>query len=170
MSGDFHGPLSEIAKAVAQHANLPPPQKSVSRTSYGSLLLCAVAYTAFDLGPDAVQEYPPAALYAFIGAALLGLLLFVAGLRGPRLPVEFMSRFWSLFRAVAFAGGSWWLAVHQPDVWGYFAVRCFCISFAAAAAIEFLLSLRPVSSDAERTVRENMQAKNPPIVPVRRGR
>jgi hypothetical protein len=170
MSGNFNdGPLPLIAQQIARHSALPPHQKAVARSSYGSLLLVAVAYTFFDLGPAAVSEFPPYALYGFIAAAGLGLLLFINGLRGPRLPVDLgMTRFWSLLWAVAFAAGSWWLAVNQPGIWEIFFMRCFCVSFAVAQALEFLLLLRPISSDAERPVRENMQAKNPPIIPVRR--
>ena len=165
MSGDFNGPLSEIAKHFAQYAALPPDKKSAARTSYGSLILVACAYTAFEL-PDTVHEYP----LVLAIAAGFGLLLFVVGLRGPRLPPDPMARFWSGLWAVAFGAGSWWLANNLPDWWANVWLRGFCLSFAIAQGIEFLLLLRPISNDAERPVRENMEAKNPPIVPVRRGR
>ena len=168
MSGNSDGPLTIMAQAYAQHAQLPPPQKAVARTSYGCLLLVACIYTAVTLGPDAVHRYPPAAVLGFAGAAGLGLLLFVNGLRGPRLPVEFMTKFWVFFWAGAFTAGSWWLAVHQPEWWANVYVRGFCISFTAAQWIDCLLVLRPMSGDAEKAVRQNMQTKNPPIVPPRR--
>jgi len=156
MSGDFHGPLSEIAKGFAHHAALPPPQKAFARTSYGSLLLFACAYTAVELGPAALHQYPPAALYGFAGVAALGLLLFIVGLRGPRMPADVMTYFWSLFWAVTFATGSWWLAVYQPDWWDNIYVRGFCLSFACAQGLEFLLLLRPMSSNARGMVEDNI--------------
>jgi apolipoprotein N-acyltransferase len=157
MSGNFNdGPLTHIAREFQRHAALPPPQKAVARTSYGSLLLVACAYTAFDLGPAAVSEFPPYAMYGLIAAAGLGLLLFINGLRGPRLPPDPMTRFWSLLWAVAFGAGSWWLAVNQPGIWEIFFVRCFCVSFAVAQALEFLLLLRPLGGDARGQVAQNI--------------
>jgi hypothetical protein len=156
MSGDFNGPLSHIAQEFARHAALPPPQKAVARTSYGSLILAACIYTGVTLGPDALHQYSPAALYGFAAVAGFGLLLFIVGLRGPRLPVEFMTRIWSLFWAAAFAAGSWWLAVYQPDWWDNIYVRGFCLSFACAQGLEFLLLLRPISSNARGMVEDNI--------------
>jgi apolipoprotein N-acyltransferase len=158
MSGDFNGPFSLLAQEFQRHAARTPPQKAMARTSYGSLLLVACAYTAFELGPDAVNQYPPAAVYGFFAVLGLGLLLFINGLRGPRLPVEFMLKFWSLFWAVAFGAGSWWLAVNQPGIWEIFFVRCFCISFAVAQALEFLLLLRPIGGDALNQVKADIAA------------
>lgn len=153
MSGNFNdGPLTLIAQQIARHSALPPHQKAFARTSYGSLILCAVAYTAFE-APDLLHQYP----LAFVCVFGLGLLWFIAGLRGPRLPVDLgMTRFWSLLAAVAFAAGSWWLAVNQPGIWEIFFVRCFCVSFAVAQALEFLLLLRSVGGDARGQVAQNI--------------
>ena len=157
MSGDFHGPLSIIGQEIARHAQLPPPQKSIARTSYGSLIMIAGGYIAWSLGPDAIHEYPPAWLYGFGAVAAFGLLIFIVGLRGPRAPVEFMTCFWSLVWAAAFGTGSYALAVHYPDWWReYLWIRCACISFTAAQGLEFLLRLRPVPGDAFGMVGRNI--------------
>lgn len=158
MSGNFNdGPLTLIAQHMQQHAQLPPPQKALARTSYGSLLLIACGYTAATFGTDALHQYSPAALYGFAAVAAFGLLLFVVGLRGPRMMVDpVMTRFWSLFWAVAFGAGSWWLAVNRPGVWEIFWLRCFCLSFASAQALEFLLLLRPGAGSAEKIIRQQI--------------
>ena len=158
MSGNFNGPLSELAQHVAHHGQLPPPQKSQARTTYGSLLLVGCGYVAFTLGPDAINEYPPAWLYGFAAVCGLGLLLFVNGMRGPRLPAEFMTKFWALFFAAAFGAGSYYLAVYLPDWWANFWVRGFCVTFTVAQALDFLLLLlRPVNSNAEGMVRQQIE-------------
>jgi hypothetical protein len=156
MSGDFTGPLSFIGQEFQRHAARTPPQKAFARTSYGSLILAACIYTAVTLGPDAVNEYPPAALYGFAAASGFGLLLFICGLRGPRLPADFMTYFWSLFWAAAFAAGSWWLAVYQPDWWDNIYLRGFCLSFAGAQALEFLLLFRPAAGNAEEIIKRQI--------------
>jgi hypothetical protein len=153
---DTQGPLSEIAKIYAHHAALPPPQKAFARTSYGSLILAACAYTAVTLGPDALNQYPSSWIAAFAAVSGLGLLLFIVGLRGPRMPADVMTYFWSLFWAVAFAAGSWWLAVYQPDWWDNAFVRGFCLSFACAQGLEFLLLLRPGAGNAEKIIQKQI--------------
>ena len=81
-----------------------------------------------------------------------------------------MTRFWSLCRVAAFTAGSGALAANFPDWWANFFVRGLCLTVTISQAVDAVMLLRPVSSDAERPVLENMQAKNPPIVPVQRRR
>jgi hypothetical protein len=157
MSGNFNdGPLTALATVMQQHGASPPPQKAVGRTTFGSLLLVACGYTAFTLGPDALHQYPPAAMYGFFAVLGFGLLLFIVGVRGPRLPAEFMTKFWSLFWAAAFAAGSWAVATYLPDWWDNFFGRGFCLSFTIAQAIDFLLLLRPAGSDARTQVERDI--------------
>jgi hypothetical protein len=156
MSSDFNGPFSLLAQEFQRHAARTPPQKAFARTSYGSLILAACAYTAVTLGPDALNQYPSSWIAAFAAVSGLGLLLFIVGLRGPRMPADVMTYFWSLFWAVAFAAGSWWLAVYQPDWWDNAFVRGFCLSFACAQGLEFLLLLRPASGNAEKIIQKQI--------------
>jgi hypothetical protein len=72
------------------------------------------------------------------------------------MPADVMTYFWSLFWAVAFAAGSWWLAVYQPDWWDNAFVRGFCLSFACAQGLEFLLLLRPASGNAEKIIQKQI--------------
>jgi hypothetical protein len=153
---DNQGPLSFIGQEMQRHAALPPPQKAFARTSYGSLLLFACAYTAYTLGTDALHQYPPTWLLGYAATVCFSLMLFIVGLRGPRMPADVMTYFWSLAWAVAFAAGSWWLAVYQPDWWDNAFVRGFCLSFACAQGLEFLLLLRPAAGNAEKIIQQQI--------------
>jgi hypothetical protein len=157
MSGDFNGPFSLLAQEFQRHAARTPPQKAFARTSYGSLILAACAYTAVTLGPDALHQYPTTWLLGYAATVCFSLMLFIVGIRGPRMPADVMTYFWSLFWAAAFGAGSWWLAVYQPDWWDNIYLRGFCLSFACAQGLEFLLLLRPGAGNAEGMVRRQIE-------------
>jgi hypothetical protein len=149
MSGQVEGPISAMAAAYAQHTALPPAQKGEARACYGAFLLSGAAYAMNHGG-----AYPPLLL---LGAALLGGLLFIVGLNGPRPPkIEGMTKFWSLAFAVASLVGVVELADKLPDLWANFYVRDFCIAFIGALAVNFLLQLRPASSNAEKLIQQHM--------------
>jgi hypothetical protein len=149
MSGQVEGPMSGLAVALAQHAALPPAQKGEARACYGAFLLSGAAYAVNHGG-----AYPPLAL---LGGAGFGLLLLILGLNGPRPPkIEAMTKFWSLAFVVGAVVGVVELADKLPDLWANFYVRDFCIAFIGAVAVNFLLKLRPVSSNAEKLIQQHM--------------
>jgi hypothetical protein len=112
---------------------------------------------------------PPALLYAWWGGAAFGVYWLLAGFfgraRGPLVGGL------GLFAEVV--GSSWllWDRMYPSDMpAAVFLLHGVYLSVLCSALAQLLAALIPLPSDAERTVRENMAAKNPPIIPVRRAR
>lgn len=166
MSGSrIEGPLSALGSAIgdefAKHHALPPDKKALARAEYGAGLLGVCGYLGLTVGP----YLPGSWQLGILAAAAFGLMLLVAGVRGALVQRDGMTAFWCLALLI---GGAWAVATWCPGLWGNFFGRGICIGTICATLARLFLALRGVGGDAERAVLDNMAAKNPPIIPVRR--
>lgn len=151
-----------IAEGIAEHHALPPDKKALARVELGTGLLGLCGYAAVTVGPYLPRSW----LLGLLAVAGFGLMLLAAGLRVAQRPRDMMTAFWCL----AFLGGLWWVLAHWlPELWANFFGRGLCVGMICAACARLFVALR-IGGDAERAVRRNMAAKNPPIIPVRRPR
>lgn len=160
------GSISEILLApvedFARIEALPPPQRGTERAARGAFLLGLCVYAGLTPGPD----LPGPWRLGLVALGGFGLLLLVVGLRGSNgQPRDVMGAFW----AAAVLVGGWWVVGHWlPGLWANFFGRTFCVGMICGSAARLLITLRGIGGDAEKPVWQNMQAKNPPIVPPRK--
>lgn len=163
-SDGFGGLVTPFTEEIARIAALPPPQRETERATWGAFFLGVSGSVWLTPG-----LYLPGSWKLGVAAAAgFGLLLLIVGLRGSGgQPRNVMGVFWNL----ALLGGGGWVVAHWlPGLWENFFGRTFCIGMICAAVVRLCIALRGIGGDAERPVRENMQAKHPPIVPPRRRR
>ena len=121
-------------------------------------------------GPRASAPLDPVFLYAWWGCAALGAFWLLAGLfgraRGPLVG--------GLGLLAEAAGASWllWSGMYPAGMpLAAFLLHGLYLSVLCSALAQFVAAFLALPrGDAERVVRENMAAKNPPIIPVRRAR
>ena len=161
--------VTPFADEAAAHSRRPPHAQRQSRAGYGAALLSG-CYTTFDaFGPLApAPAATPVLLYAWWGCAALGVYWLLAGFfgraRGPLvgglgLLAEAAGASWLLWRGMYPAG----MPLAAFLLHGIY-LAALCSALVQILAV--LIALPP--RDAERAVRRNMAAKNPPIIPVRR--
>jgi hypothetical protein len=159
--------FTPFADEAAAQARRPPHAQRQSRAGYGAALLSG-CYTTLDVfGP--LASVPPALLYAWWCGAALGVYWLLAGFfgraRGPLVG--------GLGLLAETAGASWllWDRMYPADMpAAMFLLHGIYLAVLCSALAQILAVLIVWPSDAERAVRENMAAKNPPIIPVRRAR
>lgn len=175
MSGDPRAGLlsalfTPFADEAAAQSRRPPHAQRQSRAGYGAALLSGCTVTLDVCGPLALTPPAPVFLYAWCGCAALGVYWLLAGFfgraRGPLVG--------GLGLLAEAAGASWllWSRMYPAGMplaafllHGLY-LSALCSALAQILAV--LIALPP--RDAERAVRRNMAAKNPPIIPVRRAR
>jgi hypothetical protein len=175
MAGDPHaGFVSAFVAPFADEATAqsrrPPHAQRQSRAGCGAALLSGCYITLDVCGPLASSPAPPVLLYAWWGCAALGVYWLLAGLlgraRGPLVG--------GLGLFAEAAGASWllWSGMYPAAMpFASFLLHGLYLSVLCAALAQILAVLLVLPSrDAERAVRRNMAAKNPPIIPVRRAR
>jgi hypothetical protein len=160
----FVAPFAD--EAAAQSRRTPHAQRQ-SRAGYGAALLSWCWITLDVCGPQTSAS--PALLYAWWGGAALGVYWLLAGFlgsaRGPLVG--------GLTLLAEATGASWllWDRMYPFDMpLAAFLLHGIYLSILCSALAQPLAALIPLPGDAERTVRENMAAKNPPIIPVHRAR
>ena len=159
-------PLAD--EAAAQSRRTPHAQRQ-SAAGYGAFLLCWCVVT-FDVCGPVAPVPPPVLFYAWWGAGALGAYWLLAGLFGrARGPLT-----GGLGLLGEAAGASWllWNRMYPAAMpLASFLLHGVYLSVLCSALAQFVAAfLAMPRGDAESVVRENMAAKNPPIIPVRRAR
>jgi hypothetical protein len=113
-----------ITDTRLQLERLPPHRSSALRAVYGAQLLCAAWCFRAHVPPP-----------LFLGAAVVGFVMLVAGLRTARGPASV----WSL--AVP-AFGAWAVVHWVPGLWQDGFGRGLCLVFLSGAAVRLLIALR----------------------------
>jgi hypothetical protein len=161
--------VTPFADEAAAQARRPPHAQRQSRAGYGAFFLSWCWVTLDLCGPLAPARIDPMFRYAWWGCAALGAYWLLAGFlgraRGPLVG--------GLGLLAEAAGATWllWDRMYPADMpLAAFLLHGIYVSVLCSALAQFLAVLIPLPGDAERIVRENMAAKNPPIIPVRRAR
>lgn len=159
--------VASVVEDIIKIGGLPLNKKNEHRAYFGAFILGTCGDIAVTLGPQA-SSYPDEWKLGFAGCALLGLVLFVTGIRGARVPRDTLGALFSLAWPIGgFVAVLNWAPELLRDFWE---ARAFCVGIACANIVRFWIAVRGPGNDAQKIVHQQIAQNEILWQPVKRRR